>query len=138
MPKQSFAGVMDEWGKLLAAVTANQSDLQYIDGYRQQLEAEMVGARAASIRQSASQAEAQQASRDLEGFLTRGQDLANRVRAGIRARYGIKGEKLKEFGLKVFRGRKKSSSEKKSSAGPPPGSRPAETKAALQEATTEE
>jgi hypothetical protein len=122
---------MDEWEKLLAAVTVNKDDLPYIETYKQQLEVEMAGARAASIRQSASQAEAQQASRDLEGFLTRGHDLANRMRAGIKTRYGNKGEKLKEFGMKVFRGRKKSTNLK-----PPPAG--AETKAALQEATTEE
>jgi hypothetical protein len=94
----------------------------------------MAGARAASIRQSASQAEAQQASRDVEGFLTRGHDLANRMRAGIKTRYGSKGEKLKEFGMKVFRGRKKSTNLKP----PPAGAQGGETKAALQEATTEE
>lgn len=140
MPKQSFAGVMDEWEKLLAAVAANQADLPYIDGYKQQLEVEMTGAKAASLRQSASQAEAQQASRDLEGFLGRGQDLASRIRGGVRSKYGIKGEKLKEFGLKVFRGNKKKSSTEKSppTVGPPPGTRPAETKPALQAATTEE
>jgi hypothetical protein len=134
MPRQSFAGMMDEWEKLLAAVAVNKDDLPYIETYKQQLEVEMAGARAASIRQSASQAEAQQASRDLEGFLTRGHDLANRMRAGIKTRYGSKGEKLKEFGMKVFRGRKKSTNLKP----PPAGAQGAETKAALQEATTEE
>jgi hypothetical protein len=117
MPKQSFAGMMDEWEKLLTAVTVNKDDLLYIEAYKQQLEVEMAGARAASIRQSASQAEAQQASRDLEGFLTRGHDLANRMRAGIKTRYGNKGEKLKEFGMKVFRGRKKSTNLKPPPAG---------------------
>jgi len=140
MPKQSFADLMVDWEKLLAAVVANQTDLPYIDGYRQQLEVEMTGAKAAGLRQSASQAEAQQASRDLEGFIQRGQDLASRIRGGVRIKYGIKGEKLKEFGLKVFRaGKRKSSTEKSPPAvGPPPASRPAEVKEALQAATTEE
>jgi hypothetical protein len=140
MPKQSFADLMTDWEKLLAAVVANQTDLPYIDGYKQQLEVEMTGAKAASLRQSASQAVAQQASRDLEGFIQRGQDLASRIRGGVRSKYGIKGEKLKEFGLKVFRGGKKKGSPKKSppTVGPPPAARPAETKEALQAATTEE
>ena len=140
MPKQSFADLMTDWEKLLAAVVANQADLPYIDGYKQQLEVEMTGAKAASLQQSASQAEAQQASRDLEGFIERGQDLASRIRGGVRSKYGIKGEKLKEFGLKVFRGSKKKSPTVKSppAASPPPGSRPAEAKEALQAATTEE
>jgi hypothetical protein len=110
---------MKEWEMLLATVASNKDDLPYIDGYRQQLEVEMAGAKAASVRQSASQAEAQQASRDLEEFLTRGRDLANRMRSGVRAKYGIRGEKLKEFGLRVFRGKKKTSSVKPPPAGGP-------------------
>jgi hypothetical protein len=147
MPKQSFADVMTDWEKLLATVAANKDELLFIDGYKQQLEVEMAGAKTASLRQSASQADSQQASRDLEGFLTRGSDLASRMRTGIKTQYGIRGEKLKEFGLKVFRGRKKA-------VKPPPvvtppavtpptvtpptsGTHPAETKPALQVATSE-
>jgi hypothetical protein len=115
MPKKAFADVMTEWEKLATTVAANKDDLSYIDGYRQQLEIEMAGAKAANVRQSAAQAESQQASRDLDGFLASGSDLANRVRTGIKSKYGIRSEKLKEFGLKVFRGKKKSSTVK-----PPP------------------
>jgi hypothetical protein len=128
---------MDEWEKLLAAATVNKDDLLYIEAYKQQLEVEMAGARAASIRQSASQAEAQQASRDLEGFLTRGHDLANRMRTGIKTRYGSKSEKLKEFGMKVFRGRKKSTLKPPVAASPKGETQKGEVKPALQEATTE-
>jgi hypothetical protein len=115
MPNKAFADVMTEWDKLVTTVVANKDDLPYIDGYRQQLEVEMAGAKAANVRQSAAQAESQQASRDLDGFLASGSDLANRMRTGIKSKYGIRGEKLKEFGLKVFRGKKKSSTVK-----PPP------------------
>ncbi len=144
MPKQSFADVMTDWEKLLATVAANKDELLFIDGYKQQLEVEMTGAKAASLRQAASQADSQQASRDLEGFLTRGSDLASRMRTGIKSRYGIRGEKLKEFGLKVFRGRKKSTTVKPPPAVTPPAvtpptvtPHPAETKPALQAATSE-
>jgi len=153
MPKQSFADVMTDWQKLLATVAANKDDLQFIDTYRQQLEAEVAGAQQANMRQSASQAEAQQATRDLEGFLKRGSDLADHLRFGIKTRYGKRNEKLKEFGLKVFRGggKKKSpngqppaggSSQGSSPpppAGPPQGTSPppVATKAAPQEATSE-
>jgi hypothetical protein len=153
MPKQSFADVMTDWEKLLATVAANRDDLQAIDGYRQQLEVEMAGAKAASLRQSASQADSQQASRDLEGFLVRGSDLASRMRTGIKSRYGIRGEKLKEFGLKVFRGKKKAAVKPPPAVTPPAvtpptvtpptsgppagGTHPAETKPALQAATSE-
>ena len=98
MPKQSFADVMDRLGEAARAVAANQADLPYIDGYKQQLEVEMTGAKAASLRQSASLAEAQQASRDLKGFLKRGQDLASRIRGGVRIKYGSRGRSSRSSG----------------------------------------
>jgi len=141
MPNQSFAYIITDWEKLLATVTANKDDLQFIDSYRQQLEAEAAGAREANMRQSAAQAAASQATRDLEGFLKRGRDMAEHLRFGIKTRYGKRNEKLKEFGLKVFRGggRKKSTPQKPPpQEGTPQGtSPPAETKAAPQGATSE-
>jgi hypothetical protein len=141
MPKESFADVVTDWEKLLATVNANKDDLQFIDNFRQQLATELAGARDASVRQSAAQAVAQQATRDLEGFLQRGREAADHLRFGIKTRYGKRNEKLKEFGLKVLRGGKKKSAttvKPPSQAGPPQGtSPPEETKAAPQEATSE-
>lgn len=142
MPRQSFADVTTDWEKLLATVTANKDDLQSIDGYRQQLEAEIAAARSANMRQSAAKAETQQSTRDLEGSLQRGRELADKLRMGIKIRYGKRSEKLTEFGLKVFRGggkKKGTTVTPPPQAGPPQGtSPPAETKtAAPQEATSE-
>ncbi|MFL6258134.1 MAG: hypothetical protein ACJ76Y_00360 [Thermoanaerobaculia bacterium] len=141
MPNKAFADVITEWEKLLATVIANKDDLQSLDSYRQQLEAEVAAARAANLRQSAAKAETQQSTRDLEGSFKRGHDLADKLRLGIRSRYGKRSEKLTEFGLKVFRagGKKKSTTVKPPpQEGTPQGtSPPAETKAAPQEATSE-
>jgi hypothetical protein len=153
MPNQSFADVITDWQKLLATVAANKEDLQSLDSDRQQLEAEVTTAKEANMRQSASQAAAQQATRDLESSLKRGHNLADQLRFGIKARYGKRNEKLKEFGLKVFRGggKKKSTngqppaggssqgSSPPPQVGPPQGTSPppVTTKAAPQEATSE-
>lgn len=106
MPRTSFANVITEWGKLLITVAANKDDLQPIDAYRAQLEVEMEGAKAANIRQSALNAEAQQTTRDLEGSLERGKELVSRIRTGIRSKYGNHAEKLTEFAMKPRRPRK--------------------------------
>jgi hypothetical protein len=144
MPKQSFADIVTDWEKLLATVNANKDDLQFIDGFRQQLVTELAGARDASMRQAAAQAEAQQATRDLEDALQRGSDMADHLRSGIKTRYGKRNEKLKEFGLKVLRAggrKKKSTTAVKPSpqvpSPPPTTSPPPVTKAAPQEATSE-
>jgi hypothetical protein len=141
MPHQSFADVIADWEKLLAAVDANKDDLPYVATYRQQLETEITGAKAANVRQAAAQAEAQQATRDVEGFLTRSHTLADQIRFGIKTKYGRKSEKLKEFGLKVFRGvaKKKTTNAKPRTQTPAPQgtSPPVEEKAAPQVATSE-
>jgi len=116
MPKQAFADVMTDWQKFLATVAANKDDLQSVDSYRQQLEAEVTTARAANVRQSTALAEAQQATRDLDASVEQGHELADKLRFGIKSKYGKRSEKLTEFGLKVFRGGKK----KKSASGTPP------------------
>ncbi|HEY0558221.1 MAG TPA: hypothetical protein VGG20_28475 [Thermoanaerobaculia bacterium] len=125
MPRQAFADLITDWEKLLTTVAANKDDLTHVDAFRQQLEVEATGAKAANIRQLAAQAEAQQASRDLDDFRTRGRDLANRINAGIKSKYGIRSEKLKEFDIKVFRGGKKTvkptSQVNPPTAGPPVG-----------------
>jgi len=152
MPNQAFADVMTGWQKLLATVAANKDDLQPLDSYRQQLEAEVTAAKEANMRQSVAKAETQQATRDVEGSLKRGHDLADKLRLGIKSRYGKRSEKLTEFGLKVFRGggKKKSTNGQPPAGGssqgsspPPPGPPqgtsppPVTTKAAPQEATSE-
>ncbi len=143
MARKAFANVMTEWEKLLTTVTANKDDLPHIDAYRAQLEIEVAGAKAANIRQSAAQAEAQQASRDVDGSLKRGRDLANRIGTGIKSKYGIRSEKLKEFDIKVFRGRKKATPKPPPqvdppTAGPPVGVQHAGASAAPQAALANE
>jgi hypothetical protein len=141
MPKQAFASVITDWEKILATVAANKDDLQHLDSDRQQLEAEAAAAKVANLRQSTAKAVTQQATRDLEGSLKRGNDLADRLRLSIKGRYGKRSEKLTEFGLKVFRGKRKKSAPGTPTpeGGPPQGTSPppAATKAASQGATSE-
>jgi hypothetical protein len=134
MPKASFVDRMGEWEYLIARVTANQPDLENLQEVREQLETEMAGAKEANQRQATYQALAQQATRDQEGSLARGTDLANQLRNGIRARYGPRSEKLSEFGLRVLRKRKTSPEEKPASEEAKPEG---EKKSAPPEATTE-
>jgi hypothetical protein len=112
MPKVSYAEFFRGWERLSEKVLANKDDLAQLEPYRAQLEAELAGAKEANSRQVFHQAEASQATRDLEGFLGRGNDLAVRINDGIRFTYGNRAEKLKEFGLNPRRPRKNRSAEK--------------------------
>lgn len=156
MPGQAFSDVMTDWDVLVTTVTANKDDLPALDAYRQELETEAATAKAANVRQSTAQAAAQQATKDLGASLQRGKDLADQIRFGIKSKYGKRNEKLKEFGLKVFRGKKKKSPTETPPPGgstqgtspppqggstqgtsPPPASPPAGAQAASQGATSE-
>ncbi|MFL6194221.1 MAG: hypothetical protein ACJ75H_08625 [Thermoanaerobaculia bacterium] len=108
MARTSLADVIKEWKQLLATVAANKADLPTLEEYRVQLETELAGAEEESIRQATLQAGVQQTTRNLEGFLTRGREAAVRMRSGIRSKYGLKSEKLTEFGMKPQRKRKAS------------------------------
>jgi uncharacterized protein YfdQ (DUF2303 family) len=120
MPNTSFADFVTDWEHLLKAVDSNAADLPQLEANRAELLATVESAKAIDVRQSSLRSELSQATRDLEAAMARGRDLASRLRAGIRAQYGLKGEKLREFGLKPFRRRSRTLS--RPDATPPPAS----------------
>jgi hypothetical protein len=105
MPNTSFAGLISEGEHLLVTTEANAADLAFLEGPRSQLQAALEGAKAASVRQAAFKAQFQQATRDLEKYLSESRDLMTRLRNGVRTQYGLKQEKLAEFGLQPRRKR---------------------------------
>jgi hypothetical protein len=111
MPKAAFLSVTGEWDNLAATVEANAVELAYLTETRTQLLVTLEAAKTANVRQAALLAQYQQATRDLEKLLSEGGDLATRIRNGIRTQYGLKSEKLTEFGLQPRRKRSRSKKE---------------------------
>jgi hypothetical protein len=124
MPRTSQADFFTEADGLLVSVAANAADLAHLEGNRTQLATALEGAKGASIRQAAFKAQFQQATRDLEGFLAELKEQATRMRNGIRHQYGLKGEKLAEFGLQP---RRKQQRSKAKEPGPAPTPTPTPT-----------
>jgi hypothetical protein len=93
-----------EWDHMAASVAANP-ELKHLEDMRQELVTVTGDTRGASVKQSTLRAQLQQTTRDLETLRARGNDLATRLRNGIRAQYGLRGEKLTEFGLQPRRKR---------------------------------
>jgi hypothetical protein len=106
MIKKSLPTTLALWEQLLAGVEANQEELQHVDVYRAQLDAEMKDVKAALSRRAALHAESLQTTRDLRSFAARGDEMAVRIRAGIHLQYGPRSEKLVEFGMKPTRRRR--------------------------------
>jgi hypothetical protein len=91
---------------LSSALEANAEDLVHLDGARLRL-AEILGeAEGIAQQQAALTASKQEASRKLKVSLVEGQRLASGLRSFLQQNYGTRSEKLAEFGLQPFRGRK--------------------------------
>lgn len=88
--------------KLLAAAAANAGQ-PAVEELRLQLEKDTSGAREAQARRNLHRAQAQQASRDLDGHLDSGREVYSRLRHLLIGLFGADAEKLVEFGLQPFR-----------------------------------
>jgi hypothetical protein len=135
MPNSSYADVTTDWEQLLTKVTANATDLAFLEDTRAALATVLQSAKEANGRQATFKAEFGQATRDLESHLAAGKDLATRLRNGIRTRYGLKGEKLTDFKLRPRRTRK--SKTPTPDPVPPPVVEPAPAAAAQAPTTTQ-
>jgi hypothetical protein len=92
--------------KLNAALTANAVSLPNLEAERQRFN-EMVSATLeAFTRQGSLTSEKQEASLMLQNLLSETSRLATSLRFSVKSLYGIRSEKLVEFGMKPFRGRK--------------------------------
>jgi len=85
MPTTSLAALVTDWEQLLPKVSANATDLSFLEDSRAALATTLQGAKDASSRRS-----------------------TFRLRNSIRTRYGLKAEKLADFNLRPRRpGQKK-------------------------------
>ncbi|MEA2599171.1 MAG: hypothetical protein QOF89_163 [Acidobacteriota bacterium] len=111
MAKVKFAKTTTGWEQLLVTVETNKTELSFLEPQRSQLAGVLDRAKDARFRQDAFKAQFQQATRDLEKATAEGQDLAVRLRNGIRMQYGLRGEKLVEFGLQPRRKQQRAKTE---------------------------
>ncbi len=102
----TYSVVLGRLGRLSAALEANAEDLAHLDGVRLRL-AKIVGEAEGIARQQAEwTASKQENSKQLREMLVEAQRLASGLRRFIQQNYGIRSEKLEEFGIQPFRGRK--------------------------------
>jgi hypothetical protein len=100
------AGKLGRLAKLSAALAANSGDLPNLQGSITQFVTLVAQAQDAAKQQAARTAEKQEASRQLNSFMTEGERLSTVLQLAVKQHYGIRAEKLAEFGLQPFRGRK--------------------------------
>ena len=101
----SNEAVVGNLQQLLAKLEANKADLPQVEISVTKLGTVMARLMDLNKQQGALTASKQAASKEQQTLLTEGQRLANAIRAVVKEHYGIRSEKLAEFGLQPFRGR---------------------------------
>jgi hypothetical protein len=99
-------GKLGDLQRLLASMTSNSGDLAHLEPARSRFAELLAKAQEAFDRQALHTAAKQEATQELRGFISQAQRMANILRLGVKQNYGIRSEKLAEFGLQPFRGRK--------------------------------
>jgi hypothetical protein len=102
MAKVTQGDFLNACDSLLVAAKANAGQ-PAVEDLRLQLEKDAGGAKEAQARRNLHRSQAQQASRDLDGFLDSAREIYSRLRHILIGLFGLDAEKLAEFGLKPFR-----------------------------------
>jgi hypothetical protein len=102
----TYTGKLGELQRINNALAANSGDLPDLEGSRNKLIGMQTQAQDAVKRQAELRAEKQEISQQLRSIFGESDRLVSLVRKGLKAHYGIRAEKLVEFGVQPFRGRK--------------------------------
>jgi hypothetical protein len=119
----TYAGMLGDSQRLVAALQVNAEEVPHLEVGRVKLESLLEQGEEIGAQQSALTASKQEASRKLKTLVVESRRLTNVLRLSLKEHYGIRSEKLAEFGLKPFRGRTRKA--KPTDPGTPPSSTPA-------------
>jgi len=91
--------------RLLARMDGNREELQHLEPSRSRFEALVDNVTEHADRQAVHTAAKQEASQQFRSALREGERMATVLQLALKQHYGIRAEKLADFGLKPFRGR---------------------------------
>jgi len=106
MARNTYAVAFAGWRRLIKPLTTNNGDTPHLEGHRVRLEALLAEATEIETQQAALTASKQEMSKRLKALTVEGNRVAAFLKAGIRERFGRTAEKLVEYGLQPFRGKK--------------------------------
>lgn len=119
----TYNGMLGEWQKFLAVLIANP-DLGVLEPWRAKLASLLAQGVELSQQQAALAASKQEKSKQIQALLAEGNRLVTSMRRMIADQYGIKAEKLTEFGIQPFRGRTRNPSPAPQPESPAPSETP--------------
>jgi hypothetical protein len=97
---------LGEWNRLGVTVRANSADFPHLEKPVARLEALLAQGLDLTKEQGSFRASKQERTQQLQAVLAEGTRLATLLRTAVKQHYGPTSEKLAEFGLQPFRGRK--------------------------------
>ena len=127
--ESTYKGKIEDWDHLQERLNANAAELAHLEAMRKRLGEVTEQARQIAAAQAAQKAAKQTASQSLKAAVVEGDRLANVLRAALKQHYGIRSEKLAEFGVKPFRGRNRTLKAKEPEGKQPQASEPPATPA---------
>lgn len=104
--ERTQSGKLGEWSRLGVTVRANSADLPHLETSVVRLEALLAQGLDLTQEQGVFRASKQEKTQQLQAVLAEGSRLATLLRSAVKQHYGPTSEKLAEFGLVPFRGRK--------------------------------
>jgi hypothetical protein len=105
MAKQ-YSETIGNLARLTAALGANAAEIPHLEGVRGRLEKILADAQEAFKQQAALIASKQEATKKLQALAREGMRATTGVQKLLQEHYGLGSEKLAEFGVQPFRGRK--------------------------------
>ena len=103
----TYAGMLGSWQRWIATLLANEPELGYLETQRGELASLLSQGQELIQQQSELTAAKQEASQKLRTVMSEGQRLTTIMKLSVKQRYGIDSEKLAEFGMQPFRGRRR-------------------------------
>lgn len=105
MPRNSIADLILDWETLLAKIRASVAGLPGLEAFIAPLEKLLADAKEMTARLETTRGIKQQESQQRRALLQEGKDLTSRIRAALKAHFGLQNERLVEFGISPIRSR---------------------------------
>jgi len=139
MPKNSIAQQITGFENLIATVKASAADAPGLNVHIGPLEQLVADVKALNASIETRRGVKQQGVQERKALLKQGKDLASQARAALKAHFGLRNERLVEFGATPIRSRRKTPKTTTPEPAPEPTSQtPAPTASAAGKAEAEE
>src|SRR5436305_8263643 len=118
------AGIMGDLQRLSGTMEVNKEELPQMEPFRLKLTGIVTQAFEAAKLQAAHKVAKQESSKQLRKLLIAGNRIADVVRTAVKDHFGPREEKVAEFGVQPFRGRKAKAATNQPASTPPPAATP--------------